>query len=74
MDNILVWVVHVVTLVGADDPQVGHDAELSSKWILVSFMDAALLDDSVGTSVVAPLGINILVIAAAKLGEHLWSR
>ena len=59
MNNVLVWVVHVVTLVGADDAQVGHDAKLSSKWILVSLMEAALLDDSVGTSIVAPLGINI---------------
>ena len=74
MDNILVWVVHVVTLVGADDAQVSHDTKLSSKWVFVSLMDATLLDDSVGTSVVAPLGINILVIAAAKLGEHLRSR
>ena len=74
MDDVLVRVIHVVTLVGADDALVGHDTELSSKWILISLMEAALLNDSMGTSVVTPLGINILVIAAAKLGEHLWSR
>ena len=69
MYDVVVRIFHVVTFVGGDDTDIGHQTKLSSegKWFLVG----SWVRDADNGVVVNHRSIVDRVVAAAKLGKHL---
>ena len=70
MNDVVVWVFHVVTFVGGDDTKVRHQAKLTSKreW----FIEGSWVGDSDNVIVVNHRSIVGRIRTATKFGEHLW--